>query len=438
METVSVGDSLWRYSYDSDGNMVSDGHRGLELSYNFLNLPARVRVKGSSTLVYSYLSDGTMVSVSDSISGKGLRFRGSFIYRVASDGAESLESVSGPEGRVYALSDGGYSDTWFVRDYLGSVRAVVDITDPDASNLPDVILHRSDYLPSGVAFSPAAYSSASANSGIPQSSLDRWRFNGKPEQVSGLCDTGLLDYGARFYDPYVVRWTTADPMAVNYPGTSPYSFCGGDPVNYIDPEGMVVIPKGMDELNIIRNTIPESDREYIQFNANGQIDAVLLSSHESFSNNYQLLKELVTSDLMINVEIVSAKTAQDNDGNVYVEKLSYNGIDEYFIDSGISVTSGLSTGETGKYGLSLLPGKGSSNVNSPDDNVYVIIHPSLTDVGKSEVYSHEANGHVLLYHRTRDRKSSEHQPIGMTENNIVLKELILQSRKETISNIYGE
>ena len=281
METVSVGDSLWSYSYDSDGNMVSDGHRGLELSYNFLNLPARVRVKGSSTLVYSYLSDGTMVSVSDSISGKGLRFRGSFIYRVASDGAESLESVSGPEGRVYALSDGGYSDTWFVRDYLGSVRAVVDITDPDVSNLPDVILHRSDYLPSGVAFSPAAYSSASASSGIPQSSLDRWRFNGKPEQVSGLCDTGLLDYGARFYDPYIVRWTTADPMAANYPGTSPYSFCGGDPVNYIDPEGMAVWAVDPDgRLYLVEDTDDIEKVYFINSQGNLSTDYITVNSRD--------------------------------------------------------------------------------------------------------------------------------------------------------------
>ena len=79
-------------------------------------------------------------------------------------------------------------------------------------------------------------------------------FNGKPEQVSGLCDTGLLDYGARFYDPYVVRWTTADPMAVNDPGTSPYSFCGGDPVNYIDPEGMDAVVSYNDSTNTITIT----------------------------------------------------------------------------------------------------------------------------------------------------------------------------------------
>ena len=31
METVSVGDSLWSYSFDSDGNMVSDGCNSIEI-----------------------------------------------------------------------------------------------------------------------------------------------------------------------------------------------------------------------------------------------------------------------------------------------------------------------------------------------------------------------------------------------------------------------
>ncbi|MBO5194178.1 MAG: hypothetical protein J6B62_04715, partial [Bacteroidales bacterium] len=186
-------------------------------------------------------------------------------------GDESVESVSYGEGRFYActrtpFADGtdsspidgipDFIDTWYVRDYLGSVRMVIDISSPDVQSLPDAILRRSDYLPFGLSFSPTVYSSASAMQGgsgvadasqgtscriscIPQSSLGRWQYNGKPEQVSGLANTGLLDYGARFYDPYVARWTAVDPMADKRHSYGCYVFCSDDPVNRVDQDGDV-------------------------------------------------------------------------------------------------------------------------------------------------------------------------------------------------------
>ena len=33
------------------------------------------------------------------------------------------------------------------------------------------------------------------------------------------------------------RFTTMDPLAEKYPGISPYSYCKGNPVNFVDPDG---------------------------------------------------------------------------------------------------------------------------------------------------------------------------------------------------------
>ncbi len=178
-----------------------------------------------------------MTEVTDSISGKGLKFRGSFIYTVSPEG-EAVESVAYGEGRFCAKDSTEFADVWFVRDYLGSVRMAVDITESEVQSLADAILSRSDYLPFGMPFRPARYSAESQDNGIPQSSLERWQFNGKPEQVAGLASTGLLDYGARMYDPFTARWNSVDPLAGKYPGTGPYAFCANDPVNLIDPDGM--------------------------------------------------------------------------------------------------------------------------------------------------------------------------------------------------------
>ena len=62
-----------------------------------------------------------------------------------------------------------------------------------------------------------------------------YRFNAKEDQ-SFTC-VPLLDYGARFYNPTLARWTTPDPLAEKYYSISPYAFCGNNPIKYVDPDG---------------------------------------------------------------------------------------------------------------------------------------------------------------------------------------------------------
>jgi RHS repeat-associated protein len=61
----------------------------------------------------------------------------------------------------------------------------------------------------------------------------RYAYNGK-ELVEGI---GLYDYGARWYDPVVGRWTSVDPLAGKMPGWSPYNYVLGNPISLIDPDG---------------------------------------------------------------------------------------------------------------------------------------------------------------------------------------------------------
>lgn len=52
-----------------------------------------------------------------------------------------------------------------------------------------------------------------------------------------LDEMGLINMNARLYDPKLGLFISVDPQADSYPGTYPYAYCGGDPMNRIDPTG---------------------------------------------------------------------------------------------------------------------------------------------------------------------------------------------------------
>ena len=62
----------------------------------------------------------------------------------------------------------------------------------------------------------------------------------------------MTDYGARYYAPTLGRWTTPDPLADKYYSVSPYAFCNNNPVNFVDPDGREVWPRGDNELMLIK------------------------------------------------------------------------------------------------------------------------------------------------------------------------------------------
>ena len=72
-----------------------------------------------------------------------------------------------------------------------------------------------------------------------------YKYNGKElDRKAGL---NLYDYGARFYDPAIGRFSTVDPMTEKYLETSSYVYCNDNPLKYIDPTGKEWLTKEDEE-----------------------------------------------------------------------------------------------------------------------------------------------------------------------------------------------
>ena len=88
----------------------------------------------------------------------------------------------------------------------------------------------------------------------------------------------------------------------------------------------------------------------------------------------------------------------------------------------------ITTGETGLLGKTLFPDNDGVQ-NSTSNNVEVYINLGLSPNGRAEAYSHEVNGHVLLYFRSGyNHKRASHLYIGAIETNTTLRNLIMKSK----------
>jgi RHS repeat-associated protein len=50
-------------------------------------------------------------------------------------------------------------------------------------------------------------------------------------------DTGLVEFGCRWYDAETGRWISKDPILLDG-GWNVYAFCDNDPINRTDPSGL--------------------------------------------------------------------------------------------------------------------------------------------------------------------------------------------------------
>jgi RHS repeat-associated protein len=221
-------DSNVEYTYNANGQLTSDANSGISLiQYDMLGNPKKVTMASGDYIEYVYAPDGTKLKAShytkrtnNTYSCQNTFYRGNMIYEYGANGYP--DKILFPGGYYFYVSaDDMMMRDYYVQDYQGNNRMVVH-----QYMGSDFFGQTTHYYPFG-----GVIGDISTN----QDLLD-YKYSGKEfDRTYGL---DFYDFHARQYDPKVPRFTGIDQLAEDEPSISPYTYCAGDPVNFIDPTGM--------------------------------------------------------------------------------------------------------------------------------------------------------------------------------------------------------
>jgi RHS repeat-associated protein len=133
------------------------------------------------------------------------------------------ENGSIDQWNIYGMDNIGFIDgnediRFYMKDHLGSIRAVIDVSGNVVSS--------QDYDAWGYLLENRVY----------DSDVSVYKFTSKERD-----DESFYDYfGARYYDARVGRWGQVEPLLEKYLTTSPYSYALLNPLRLFDVNGMDV------------------------------------------------------------------------------------------------------------------------------------------------------------------------------------------------------
>jgi|GEM_PF-4687429 len=215
-DNTSTGSN--EYTYDANGNMITDANKGIAVTYNHLNLPVIVDFGNNKKIQYLYTAAGTKIkkSIITGTTTVTQHYAGNIVYN-----GNQLEYILSSEGRI-RKEDNQFKYEYFIKDHLGNVRIIFS---KGANGLAQ-ILQEDHYYPFGLTFMGAL----NYNYGTQENKL---LYQGK--ELQDEHNLQWHDFGARMYDAQLGRWHSPDPM-LQY--SSPYLAMGNSPTNGTDPRGM--------------------------------------------------------------------------------------------------------------------------------------------------------------------------------------------------------
>jgi RHS repeat-associated protein len=234
------------YTYDANGNITGDYNKDIAwIKYNLLNLPSKIQFGNGNKTEYIYNASGTkyraiystklstmqipLGAATENIGNiqrqDTMDYCGNFVYS-----NRKLKYILTPDGYIDAANANpeNWKHVYLLKDYQNNVRMEITANNTLAN-------------PSSGVFSPR-YPQFYYPFGTGEATGNIFAYSGNEyETKNGLRQH---DFHFRWYDQVLGRFTTMDPLSEQDYATSPYAYCGNDPINRIDPWGLAYYQRG--------------------------------------------------------------------------------------------------------------------------------------------------------------------------------------------------
>ena len=267
----------------------------------------------SDFIEYTYTATGTKlrktVSSWKTTTGGTTDYAGQFLYQ-----DNELSCIFTPVGRIVPMQ---YNDETFwkheynLKDHLGNTR-IVFAAHPHGQ--PEV-MQQTSYYPFGMTLQQQ-------NFGGALSQPNKLLYNGKELQDDELAGVSLdwYDYGFRFYDSQLARFTTIDPLTEKNHSQSGFAYAYNNPVRFIDFMGLDTVDinyNADDEIWEITNTQMVEGDDVFRVTRDGETTTHTFSEGE-YGERVNMLNLETNDDYTLGVYHVSGADRENGRTGYFV------------------------------------------------------------------------------------------------------------------------